>query len=423
MAMLLVGAACGDDDDDDDASATETTETTATGDTTADTDGEDNLAAPDSGVSETEIVIGNIFPVSSPINTGNAEAQAAIYQKYFDDYVNSQGGIHGRTVKVISVDDAFDPNKGAQLVKKLVEEDNVLTIFAPVSTFTLQNVAPYVAEQGVTVISPDGYQPESYTSEWYFPTTNFFDVQGYKIGQYVTCELGFTKVGVWSTGSYDASKLGGDAMAKGVEECGGEVVNRFDAAFIEPDYTAPISGMRSEDPEVVISSMHPLANQQLFAAAQQQNWTPEGGFWFNSSTFSGEIFKTFGDFAQHANVDTEFGDTETAADNAEFIEFAEWAIDQDLTPDSRSIAQLYAGFEVLVAALEHAGGDLNRETFKAALEDMEPVELPGVVCEPIDYEKGPHAGNPCLRVMKYDVDEGKFVEVEPLAPAEDPGLR
>ena len=83
------------------------------------------------GASDTEIKIGNTMPYSGPASAygtiGKAEAA------YFT-MVNEQGGINGRKINFISRDDGYSPPKTVEVVRKLVEEDQVLLIFNSLGT-------------------------------------------------------------------------------------------------------------------------------------------------------------------------------------------------------------------------------------------------------------------------------------------------
>jgi len=83
------------------------------------------------GASDSEIKIGNTMPYSGPASAygtiGKAEAA------YFT-MVNEQGGINGRKINFISRDDGYSPPKTVEVVRKLVEEDQVLLVFNPLGT-------------------------------------------------------------------------------------------------------------------------------------------------------------------------------------------------------------------------------------------------------------------------------------------------
>ena len=77
----------------------------------------------DPGVSDTEIKIGQTMPYSGPLSAfgtmGRAEAA------YFE-MVNATGGVNGRRIRLISLDDGYSPPKTIEQTRKLVESDRVL---------------------------------------------------------------------------------------------------------------------------------------------------------------------------------------------------------------------------------------------------------------------------------------------------------
>ena len=85
----------------------------------------------DQGATDTEIKIGNISPYSGPASSYGAVGKSA--SAYFDK-INAEGGINGRKIKFISLDDGYNPAKMVEQARKLVEEDEVLLLFAPVGT-------------------------------------------------------------------------------------------------------------------------------------------------------------------------------------------------------------------------------------------------------------------------------------------------
>jgi branched-chain amino acid transport system substrate-binding protein len=85
----------------------------------------------DPGASDAEIRIGNTNPYSGPASAyGTIGKTIAAYFKMVDD----QGGINGRKINFISYDDAYSPPKTVEMVRKLVEQDNVLFVFQTLGT-------------------------------------------------------------------------------------------------------------------------------------------------------------------------------------------------------------------------------------------------------------------------------------------------
>ena len=77
----------------------------------------------DTGVTDTEIKIGNIMPYTGPASAYGiiGKTEAAYFKK-----INAEGGINGRKINFISYDDAYSPPKTVEQARKLVESDEVL---------------------------------------------------------------------------------------------------------------------------------------------------------------------------------------------------------------------------------------------------------------------------------------------------------
>jgi branched-chain amino acid transport system substrate-binding protein len=85
------------------------------------------------GVTDVEIKLGQTMPYSGPVSALGTigRAQVAYFAK-----INAAGGINGRKVQVISLDDGYNPAKGVEQVRRLVEQDEVLLVFSAVGTPT-----------------------------------------------------------------------------------------------------------------------------------------------------------------------------------------------------------------------------------------------------------------------------------------------
>src|SRR5215212_9290182 len=85
----------------------------------------------DPGASDSEIRIGNTNPYSGPASAYGAIGKSIA--AYFR-MVNEQGGINGRKVNFITYDDGYSPPKTVEMVRKLVEQDEVLALFNTLGT-------------------------------------------------------------------------------------------------------------------------------------------------------------------------------------------------------------------------------------------------------------------------------------------------
>jgi branched-chain amino acid transport system substrate-binding protein len=85
----------------------------------------------DPGASDTEIRIGNTNPYSGPASAyGTIGRSEAAYFRM----INDQGGINGRKINFISLDDAYSPPRTVEQVRRLVEQEEVLFLFQSLGT-------------------------------------------------------------------------------------------------------------------------------------------------------------------------------------------------------------------------------------------------------------------------------------------------
>jgi len=85
----------------------------------------------DDGASDTEIKIGNTNPYSGPASSYSAIGKTI--DAYFKS-VNEAGGINGRKVKFISLDDGYIPSKTVEVVRQMVEDEKVFALFQSLGT-------------------------------------------------------------------------------------------------------------------------------------------------------------------------------------------------------------------------------------------------------------------------------------------------
>ncbi len=93
------------------------------------------------GATDSEIKIGNIMPYSGPASAyGTIGRVEAAYFKM----INEQGGINGRKLNFITLDDGYSPPKAVEQVRKLVEQEEVLLVFQPLGTPSNSAIQQYM---------------------------------------------------------------------------------------------------------------------------------------------------------------------------------------------------------------------------------------------------------------------------------------
>ena len=103
----------------------------------------------DTGVTDTEIKIGNIMPYSGPASAYGIIGKTM--SAYFR-MINDNGGVNGRKINFISYDDAYSPPKTVEQARKLVESDDVFLIFASLGTAPNAAIQKYMNNMKVPQI-------------------------------------------------------------------------------------------------------------------------------------------------------------------------------------------------------------------------------------------------------------------------------
>ena len=100
----------------------------------------------DVGASDTEIKLGNTNPYSGPASSYGTIGRTL--QAYWQ-MVNDRGGINGRKINFISLDDGYQPPKTVEQVRRLVEQDQVLALFQTLGTPTNTAIHKYMNQKKV----------------------------------------------------------------------------------------------------------------------------------------------------------------------------------------------------------------------------------------------------------------------------------
>jgi branched-chain amino acid transport system substrate-binding protein len=98
------------------------------------------------GVSASEIKIGQTMPYSGPVSAFGALGKGEV--GYFK-MLNERGGINGRKVNLISLDDGYAPPKTVEQTRRLVESDEVALIFSSIGTAHNTAIAKYLQGKNV----------------------------------------------------------------------------------------------------------------------------------------------------------------------------------------------------------------------------------------------------------------------------------
>jgi ABC-type branched-subunit amino acid transport system substrate-binding protein len=164
------------------------------------------------GISDSEVRFGNWGPQSGPAAAWGTVTTAI--EAYFN-YINDQGGIHGRRLTLVSRDDAYDPARTVSAVRELNDREQVFAFVGGVGTANGLAVMPLIKREGIPWVSPaTGSVVFAEQSDGLiFSTFTNYVVEASLLTRYAATELGAETIAVF----YQNDDYGREGL-RGLEE-------------------------------------------------------------------------------------------------------------------------------------------------------------------------------------------------------------
>lgn len=360
------------------------------------------------GVTDDTIVLGSHQPLTGPAAPGYlAVSQGA---RAVFDYVNDQGGIHGRQIDYRVEDDAYDPAQTIDVTRQLVIEDEIFAMVGGLGTPTHGGVIDYLNDEGVPDIFPssgalawNNTDEHPLTYGWQTDYTKEAKIQG----EYITENFSGQNVGYL----YQNDDIGDDSQAGLDQYLADEVVAREHYESEVSDLSAQIAEFERTDAEVVVCSCIPAFVALAMLEAASIDYQPQ---WVISS-IGGDTATLQGLLAQFTqDTDAEGVPADAFLDGAVITSYMPRVEDQE-DEWAQFFLEIYGEFgegetvtnthvfgmtqAVMVAqVLKSAGEDLTRQSLIDALEVQE-WQGPGLL--PFSSSGGDHGGHQGVYVVQY----------------------
>jgi branched-chain amino acid transport system substrate-binding protein len=347
----------------------------------------------DPGANDSEIKIGNIMPYSGPLSAYSSigKAEAAYFNK-----LNVEGGVNGRKINFISVDDGYSPPKTVEQARKLVENDEVLFIFQSLGTPTNIAIEKYLNDRKVPQLfvasgATRFGDPKSFP--WTIGWQPTYQTEGRIFAQYVLQNYPNAKIGIL----YQNDDSGKDYL-KGFKDGlngGNQIVAETPYEVSEPTVDSQIVTIRNHGADVLFIEAAPKFAAQAIRKVAELNWKPVE-LLVSVSNSVGAVLKPAG-FENAKGIlsagylkdptDVRWKDDLAVKTWKEFM--AKYYPDGDRTSGFPVFGYLLS--QTLVQVLKQCGDDLTRENVMrqaANLKDLElDMLLPGIKINtsPTDY--------------------------------------
>ena len=338
------------------------------------------------GVSDAEIKIGNAMPYSGPASalgaTGKAEAA------YFN-MINAQGGISGRKIKFISRDDSYSPPKTVEVVRKLVEQDEVLLMFSVLGTPPNTAIQGYLNDNKVpqlfAVSGADKWNnPRKYP--WTMGWRPSYRVEARIYSRYILDDLPNAKIGVL----YQNDDFGEDYLV-GLREALGDRADKMIVATqsyetTDPTINSQIVALQASGANVLVTAAIPKSAAQAIRKVYDIGWKPTH-FLTSVSISVGAVMQPAGLEKSVGIITAGYLKDPTDRQWLDTPDYKEWLAWMKKYNTAGNIADSYNVYgyalaQTMVAVLKASGDTLTRENVMkqaASIHNLAvPMLLPGI---------------------------------------------
>jgi branched-chain amino acid transport system substrate-binding protein len=335
------------------------------------------------GVTDSEIRVGTTMPLSgsgAAGGLGTKEGQEAYYAK-----LNAEGGVQGRQIKPIILDDAYDPSTAQKQMRQLVEKEEILVVSGGEGTPNFLGAVPYLDRKKVPAIAP--YAPSDQLggdkNQYVFMATVDYISEFEILTNYVLEQEQPKKMALVGVAGNvgDNAKLG---MEKALEGKGTELLYVPETPGTT-DFTPIATQLKQFDAEYVFLILTNADTGGLLQAMDRIGYTPKTGAWAGMSDDS--YIKEFGALSQNMLVALETSSLKS--DNAQVKQFVADFTKQTGKAPSKFNQLGWVQAQLTAEALKKAEG-LSRGCVIEALETFENFET-GIV-PPVTWGKGDRAG-------------------------------
>jgi branched-chain amino acid transport system substrate-binding protein len=245
-------------------------------------------AADAPGVTPTEIKIGGVFPFSGPASSIGLVGRGTLA---YVQSINDNGGIQGRKINYIALDDAYSPPKAVEHARRLVESDEVAFMFGQLGTPGNSAVAKYLAAKGVpTLAIVTGSSKFTNVKDYPLTTTGLvsYDTEGKIYAKYLGRTLPTAKYAIL----FQNDDLGKDYVNAFRTFLGADFDKRVVTAaydVTEPTVDSQVVTLKSSGAEALFIAGTPKFAAQAIRKAAEIGWKATILINFPSSSVAGTL--------------------------------------------------------------------------------------------------------------------------------------
>ena len=366
------------------------------------------------GATDTEIKLGQTVPYSGPASAFSSYGR--LMTGYFE-MVNASGGINGRKITLISLDNAFSPPKALEQTRKLVEDSGVLADVGTVGTTPNVAIQKYLNQAKVPhiFISAGGRRfadPQNFP--WSVPMYPGFEMEGKTFGQYILKNKPDAKIGVlYQNDDYGKDFLTGLKAAIGEGKT--KIVAEVAYELTDPTIDSQIVRLKDSGADVLLYFSTPKFTAQGLRKVKEMSWTPLQ-FLASPTNSVKTVLEPAGFENAQGIITTQFtkqaGDPKWVDDPEvkEYVEFMKKWVPNDNPGDFVALSG-YIIAQGIAQALKQCGDDLTRENLLKQAASMRgkhfKMMLPGIQLNTSPDDYAPYQS---LRMAIFEGSSWKLID-------------
>jgi ABC-type branched-subunit amino acid transport system substrate-binding protein len=359
----------------------------------------------DVGVSANELKIGTVTTLSGPIPGFGQTALNGV--KAYINYANSQGGVCGRKLTLVSADDRLDAGTNRSATQQLVGQ-----VFALVGNLSVVDdggasvlKGTNVPDVGLAITDARIALPNNFSP-------NPIDLASGGNGTTRMMQYFAKTYGVRSAAVVFPDQAAARGRAQAYEKdmaAAGISSKEFQVAITETNYAPTASQIKANQLDMVITTLEVNGMARLAQALDQQGYKPKVPF-YGAQAYSKKFLQIAGAAAEGTIIGTAYDIPEDGGANPAMATFSQWYQRTNPGADVDFFAiESWAATAMFVDAVRKSGGEVTRAKVLATLQATTATDAGGVLAPNIDPAgKKP---SPCFLVV--GVKGGKWQRLYP----------
>ena len=332
------------------------------------------------GVTATELKIGNTMPYSGPASSYGAIGKTET--AYFK-MLNDQGGIAGRKINFISLDDGYLPPRTVEDIRRLVEEEQVDFVFQTLGTPTNSAIERYLNQHKVPhlFVATGADKWGNYKQfPWTIGLQPSYRTEAQIYAKYILAQNKQPKIAFL----YQNDDFGKDYLTGVRDTLGNDwdklVVKTASYEATDPTVNSQLTSLQSSGADVLIVAAAPKTAAQAIRGVHELNWKPMF-FMTNVSISAGSVMQPAGAENGIGIVTSGYLKDNTDSAWANDAGMNEWRgfmaknmPGADLTDNNYVYG--YLASKVIHHVLEACNGDFSRGNVMKQATSIQPMEVP-----------------------------------------------